>query len=1017
MALMKKLTPEKTIWIYRFIFLAVAAIETLLMFAALRWAFFPPPLALGLPAIYFLIAIRPAFSDIKLAQLIEARNPQLGEDLLSYIELKKTGLDYGHEFVELLRDRAIRRLNFKVLFRSIRIEPWGIRLSYIAVIIGLLKMLFFRPLPSPAVFPHKLALFEDSLAVVHVFGCEKCVLSLDSSIIEPVKTSPTESKFVIKLKHHGEYRALLTYKNHVFDTISITVYPQPVIKELTAQIQRFGHPVTLKDPDYVPIRQGVRVHFTAKTVNSDSMEVLFDTVRVGVFRGEVAEFDILPKSTGILSFWLFRDGLKSKSSREVTIDIVKDEPPFVQLLYPSGEVNLPDSQRIALIGYAEDDFGLKWLEGRYIFGGDTTTSVRKLSHGQNSDTLVGIVDLSGLGLLPGDAVSLIVCAQDIGGHRVCSPPAIVKFPTMEEIYRMTSNQVEQTHQTVQQLNSSIDSMMAAFRQLEEQIKSSRALDWNEKQKLQQMVQEGKQKLMELQKKMEQLKQAIETLQSTSIDPELSRKLEEISRMLDQLMPDELKRKLNELQKAATKNDLRQVTELLNELQQNQEEYMKKLEAMEKLLKRAMEESKLQEFIERARQLAQRQDELRQKTLTATPENIDSLLSEQDALMQEAQSLRAEMQQLSENASDSSITNQLNQMDSKYMSNILKDMENAKFSMNTMKLQKATRSQSDASQKLQQMADELQNFRNSLVNRRKEEFIQKMALLISEGLTLSDEQAQILASDGSGMELGERQAAVQRGLSFFAGEVYQAASEAMFLQPEDIAFFGKAANEAAQAAGFYGTGNTSLGRLHAQNALKWLNIGIRRLLQAQQAAQKASSSSNMDQFMQMLSDAMQKQQQIASGTQMLLPLPAQIPASLQQLIQELIQQQMELAQQLQRLSEQAGNQMVKNELEGAAKEAEQIARDMQAGQINQDIVRRQKDVARKLLDAQRAMKEKEFSPRRESKPGQFVMPQKTPSGIRELMERERIKKALLKSKSYPEGYRKLIEAYYKTLLNE
>ncbi|GEM_PF-6094259 len=1014
---MKRLTPETTIWIYRLVFISIVLLETALIYVTFQWTPLPQLLKLMVPLLYFVLAVRPAFSDIKLAAIIESRNPELGEDLLSYIELKKSGLDYGKEFVELLRKRASRELSWSTVLKAVRPEPWGIRLSYMAVIWALLRLLMFRPAPVTAIFPREIMTFEDSLVVVHTFGCQRCQLMVDSTLLKPSFSSETESRFVVKLKHSGTYIGRLIYRGHPIDSLKVIVYKRPVIREVRATIYRYGHRVTLENPTYVPIRQGVKVDFLVTAANADSFKAKFDGRDVAFSGDTVMEFALRPDSAGMLSFTLFKANLTAKSSRNIAIDIVKDEPPFVQLLFPPSGTDLPDSQKITLAGYAEDDFGLRSISGHYVFGGDTVTAVRQLSHGRNADTLISTIDLSHLGLLPGDAVQLFICATDIADHRVCSTPVTVRFPTMEEIYKRTSTQFSDARNSMNQLSTSVDSMLREFRKLEEQIKSNRSLSWNEREKLQQMIKESQQKLKQLQERMKKLREAIDKINSLTLDPELARKTDEISQMLQQLMPEELLKQLQKLQEATQDEDVHQLTRMLEDLQKNQKEYLKKLEAVENLLKRALEESKLKEFIEKAHKLAEEQQQLKNQTSIATPEDADTLLNEQKRLEDAAKELRREMQQLAADATDSSITEELNRLSDMHLSKALSEMQKAEGALQQGKLGKASQSQSKAAQSLQQLADELQKFRDELVNRRKQEVIRKLGILVSEGLTLSQEQAEIVQSNSNTFELADRQAAVQRGIASFSGEVYQVASEGMFLKPDDIALFGSAANYAATAAQLYGLGNNAGGRIYSRKALKFLYAGIRSLLEAQQMAQQAQSSSNMDQLMQQLSEAMKQQQQIAAGTQALLPLPTPMPSSLQQMLQELARQQMQLAQQLQELSQKIGNQMVSNQVGKAAQDAEKIAKDMQRGRVNEDIVRRQKEVAQKLLDAQRAMKEREFTFQRESKPGKFVLPGRKTAAIHDLQEIERVKNSMLKSKSYPRGYKKLIEAYYKTLLSE
>ncbi len=1013
---MKRISPEKAIWLYRIFFVSVILAESLLILLAFRFFNAAGWLGYLVSGIYFLIAVRPALSDIRIAGMIERKNPQLGENLISYIELMKTRLDYGREFVELLRELAEKDLTVKNVVRAVTIEPWGVRIAYSLVILKLIALLLYRPMPYMAVFPKEIRTFEDSLIVVHSFGCTRCKLLVNSDEIKPASVKPSgEAIFVLKLKRHGDYVGKFVYRDTPMDSIRIKVYPRPIVSAVEAEVLRQGRRFRIKNPSYIPVRQGGTIKFDVRVANADSTWVMWRGRKFKTFSDTAFAFALRADTSDVINFILFEDGLKEKSIRQIAIDIVKDEPPFVALLFPPSVYDLPDDQKVPVRGYAEDDFGLKSISAAYVFGGDTVTMLKQLSNYAYSDSLSGVIDLSHLGLLPGDEVEIMACATDIAGHRVCSAPSTIRFPTLDEIYRRTTENVTRSHQSVRELNTSVDSMYRAFQKLEEQLRSNRSLTWSERQKIEEAIQQGKKRLQELQEKMKSLKNTLQKLSSLSIDPELSHRLQEISNMLEQLMPEMLNRQLQQLQDALNRNNLNDVTNLMNQLQENQKEFLKKLEAMEKLLKRALEENKLKEFIERAKSIATEQEELERLTKTASPENIDSLISLQKDLQEKAQQLQQDMKSLAAEASDSSITEELNRLDSQYMQSVLSDMDKAANRMNQMQTKSATKAQESAKVSLNKMADELKSFRDKLINQRKQQIIEKLGYLISEGLAISSEQAAILASEEDPLRLAEREAAVQRGMASFSGEVFQIASESMFLMPNDIALFGQASNYAAKAMEKYSVGNRFTGDKFARSALAYLNRGIRRLLEAQQMAKKSQSSSNMEQLMQQLAEAMNKQQQLAAGTQSLLPMPVPMTSGIQQMLQQLAQEQMQLAQQLQELARKIGNQMAQGQVQSAADEAEKIAKDLSAGNVNQDIVRRQRDVAQKLLDAQRALKEREFSPRRKSKAGKFVPPSKKPAQIEELQERQRIKNAMLRSKNYPSEYRKLIEAYYKTLL--
>ena len=66
-----------------------------------------------------------------------------------------------------------------------------------------------------------------------------------------------------------------------------------------------------------------------------------------------------------------------------------------------------------------------------------------------------------------------------------------------------------------------------------------------------------------------------------------------------------------------------------------------------------------------------------------------------------------------------------------------------------------------------------------------------------------------------------------------------------------------------------------------------------------------------------------------------------------------------------------------DLERAAREIEEVLRDMQSGQISEQTLHRQEQILSRMLDAMKSQRERDFEKKRESKSGQDVLRESPP----------------------------------------
>ena len=349
----------------------------------------------------------------------------------------------------------------------------------------------------------------------------------------------------------------------------------------------------------------------------------------------------------------------------MAIVAVPDSVPRVELPVPGVDTVAPLSLRVPLVVDAQDDHGVRSvvIESRRIsrlgFADPPATEIIPLPEADQQRAIVGFeLDLNQRGLLPGDTIRYFVTAADNAPepNQARSKEFVLRLPTLSEVRQAT-------RQASESVSGRIDSLAAASRQLERatedlsqerprnQADNAEAGSTNESLSFEaaKRAEAVAASQEQLQKQLEEVKSAIETLEKSAqaaglADPEWQKRLEEIREQLDRALTPELKQQLAELQKALKDLDPEKTQEALKDLAKAQEEMREALERSKELFRRAALEGDLANLTAESKELSQAQQQWNQQVETA-----DSTRSaaEEAALAARADSLAAALEKTGE----------------------------------------------------------------------------------------------------------------------------------------------------------------------------------------------------------------------------------------------------------------------------------------------------------------------------------------------------------------------------------
>ncbi len=632
---------------------------------------------------------------------------------------------------------------------------------------------------------------------------------------------------------------------------------------------------------------------------------------------------------------------------------IRDEPPMVKFISPEGDYKLDQSMEVFIVLEASDDYGLSKLQ---LLSGNLVNDI-KITEGirfvEDSFNLI----LSNL--LPGDTLIIRAAAIDCAGNRTLSAPIKIFMPTLQEMFSDYS-----------EFSDTLSKMTEELRDREKEIKEKiekflESSDLNpetrysikETLKEQRDLLEDIEKMAELAKKMQ--------------NPLILKELEKIKQLLDELGTQKL---MEQLKRIEENQDY--TGKELKDLKLSQEELLKALELGRKSLESLKSLMELNEFINRAEEIYERQEEI----VSKIPD--DSLASLEESLRDALNKMIDEMMESS--------TKELKEMAEEFektktgekMGKLAGEMREGKMTQATIE---------DIKEALKNLCQSLKNAREERTGERIREVIKAKAWEL--GFILRHHDA--LIDDRVGLEKGLIEQGLAEGIDRINREL-----ESIFIM--SFAFSPKVLQNLSEVSSMM----KDLGQeLIKDKPLRSSMERVNNLLIEAIIHLFESPPSSGQAMMSAMNQILSRQKGISDQLSQLFPLPAK---GRSQTLQKLARKQKGLAKELRDLGE---------ALNPLAREMEAIAERMERGELDKKLIERQKKVLDRLLEANKSIRRKDISKKRRSNPGIFVSPPRVtlPEDLGE--KRKELRELLEKrmKEPYPAAYKKEIEMYIRKLL--
>jgi hypothetical protein len=734
-----------------------------------------------------------------------------------------------------------------------------------------------------------------------------------------------------------------------------------------------------------------------------------------------------------------------------SLRILSDRKPGVRIVIPGADADLGGDLEETLRFSAGDDFGLLDLEIDCTVESregeeKNRQSIAVASFGSGTrDTIVDYQwDLKGLGLFPGEKVRYRGRIRD--NDRIAGPKSswsreyLFSLPTVSEIFSRRQREIEEVSGGVKELMEKTNRLRDAVETLEREIKASGKLDWEGRKGAAEILRKQEELSSELNTIANQFHERVEKLKREGgISPHVLRRAEEVSRLFQEVATPEMMSAIEELRKVLEKVDQALLERALDELKFSEEDFFKGLDKTYRALKRLQMGQRLDSRVQEASNVLGRQQKLLEKL--ERDEDLSKLEKwrrEEESIASDMDRLLSDMERTSDDLreeGEEEVSDQLDKLSEEIENlQVRSDMDDMAMKIGGGDLRGAMTRGEEIEKELDYLKKGLEDIREGLGMRWKKEMADVIDRAVDDLLTLSSSEEALYGTlpneDAPEVTIDSfiaDQSALQEGLEKTAERLFHSTEDTYFIGRDVGQKIGSALNlmrRLSHQVESKGSVTPST-KDDIMGALTSLNGAILSLMRDKESMVKSSSGVGLEKAFQQMMELAKSQAALNENTAGMFPLPFSGRPGLDQNYSE---QLLRMAAEQRRIQE--GLESILDDLSGEsgllgsvdqiAEDMKNVAEDLGEGRIDKEILERQRKIYSRLLDAEKSLRKRDFSRKREAEKPHPYLPSSPPPLSMDTYRDEDIPSEELFPTAgweFPEGYRDAIRIYFDELMKQ
>ncbi len=440
--------------------------------------------------------------------------------------------------------------------------------------------------------------------------------------------------------------------------------------------------------------------------------------------------------------------LQSKDSLRYMVNVIPDAFPSIDV---EKQEDSASYQHYYFRGLVKDDYGFSKLHFTYRFvkrdsvpkdSKEIYSDELAVSRGVQQEQFFYYWDLSKIGIHPGDEVEYFFEVWDndgvTGAKSSRSQSSIYKAPTLNELAKDADKKNDALKNDLLAGMKKAKKLQRELTDLHKELLNKKTLDYEDRKKVSDIMEQQKdleQQVDEIKKQSQENSQKQNEFRNPT--EQLAEKQKQLQEMFDKMMSPEMKKMVEELQKMLAEIDKSKLQEQMDKMKLDNKDLEKEMDRTLELFKSMELEQKLKEAAVQLDKLAEKQEKLNEET-NDKKSDADELQKKQDELSQEFKDLKEQLNDIDKKNSELESPQNLPDMkeDSK---TVEKEMQDSKEELSKGNKSKSGKSQEKAADQLRQMAAKMNNQIQKNEEEQAEEDMNALRALLENLLHFSFEQ--------------------------------------------------------------------------------------------------------------------------------------------------------------------------------------------------------------------------------------------------------------------------------------
>lgn len=525
------------------------------------------------------------------------------------------------------------------------------------------------------------------------------------------------SKFTYLLKNVNSSKQFHFFSDDITSSdFKLKIIPKASLLKLSASINYPAY-TGLKDevldnPGDLTVPEGTIIDWKFFTRNTTKLQLKYGNVKVLAKKfAQGFKHQKRYMSSDVVSIIPENEGSNATDSIKYSIQVVSDNYPTIEV---EEQLDTVLSKKKYLMGQLGDDYGVSKLKFHYrIITDENQGIVQSVDIPVNktsSERFFYLWDMNELSLSPSDKVEYFFEVWDNdgvhGAKSTKSTVRVVEVPSADEIDSKTEKSNEQIKNDISDSKTDLNKMNKELEDLQQKLTEKKSLDWEEKQKIKELLDQHK----NLEKQLETIidknkeKDAQES-EFKQLDQDILDKQKELEELFEKVVDEEMKELMRKIEELMEKNNKEDLNKALEDMKMKDEDVEKQLDRMMEQLKRLEVEKEMNNQIKKLDKLAEKQKKLSDETKESDNKKSEELEKKQDKLNKEFDDLKKDLDKTQKKNKELQSPMNLDPKKKK-QEDISQDQKESSENLQKKKNNKASQKQKDASEKMQEMSEEL-----------------------------------------------------------------------------------------------------------------------------------------------------------------------------------------------------------------------------------------------------------------------------------------------------------------------